>query len=117
MLRAFLPRARCYSQIAVNASQPTSAHTQLPYHVPRNTRGSIPVYTDIRNGGTQHLTLIRNIEGNIDALAMDLAQSLFAPGSPEALRLKIHSLRSKHLVLSGGRWKPDVVRWLLSKGF
>lgn len=53
---ASVPHARSYVQSAVS----------LPYHVPRNTRGSIPVYTDIRNAGTRNLTLIRNVQGNTD---------------------------------------------------
>ncbi|PCH38269.1 hypothetical protein WOLCODRAFT_130801 [Wolfiporia cocos MD-104 SS10] len=116
-------QARSYSQAAAPSTAlaaPTSPPAQaprLPYHVPRNTRGSMPVYTDIRNGGTKELTLIRNIEGSIDALAHDLAQTLHPPESPEATRMKIKSIKSKHLVLSGGRWKHDVIRWLVSKGF
>ena len=51
------------------------------------------------------------------ALADDLARSLFPEGSPDAARLKIQVNRNRHLTLSGGRWKPDVVRWLVSKGF
>jgi hypothetical protein len=39
---------------------------QLPYFVQRNSRGSIPVYTDIRNAGTRHLLLIRNVQGNVN---------------------------------------------------
>ncbi|KAI0928841.1 hypothetical protein AcW1_005961 [Taiwanofungus camphoratus] len=115
-------QARAYSQTATRPNPTLPPHTRPsashhPYYVPRNTRGSMPVYTDIRNGGTRHLTLIRNIEGNIDALAKDIAQSLFQPGSPEAARMKVQIIRSKHLVLSGGLWKHDVVRWLVSKGF
>ena len=119
----------------------------LTYHVPRNSRGSVPVFTDIRNGGTRTLTLIRNVHGDIDvrpfhsrvpsalansdtrnemtmavhvrlqALARDLAHSLFQPGSPEAARIKITTVRSKHLVLSGGLWKHELIRWLVSNGF
>ena len=51
------------------------------------------------------------------ALADDLARSLFPEDSPDAARLKIQVNRNRHLTLSGGRWKPDVVRWLVSKGF
>lgn len=44
----------------------TTASPPLPYFVRRNTKGSIPVYTDIRNGGTRYQVLIRNVEGNAD---------------------------------------------------
>ncbi|KAH9842841.1 ribosomal protein L49/IMG2 [Rhodofomes roseus] len=97
----------------------TTAHAHPPpaYRIPRNSRGSLPVYTDIRNAGTRHLTLIRNIEGNADALAQDLAGSLHPPGSPEAQRMRVQILHSKHVVLSGGLWKNHVARWLLDRGF
>ncbi|KAI0781066.1 mitochondrial large subunit ribosomal protein-domain-containing protein [Trametes elegans] len=89
----------------------------LPYRVPRNSNGSVPVYTDIRNGGTRYLVLIRNVQGSVDALAKDLKSSLFPPGSDEAARLKISTTHSRHVTLSGGRWKTHVLRWLASRGF
>ncbi|KAI0709065.1 mitochondrial large subunit ribosomal protein-domain-containing protein [Earliella scabrosa] len=98
-------------------TQPRPTSPNLPYHVPRNTRGSIPVYTDIRNGGTKYLVLIRNVQGNIDALADDLARTLFPAGSSEAERISVETVRKQHVVVTGGRWKPDVLRWLAEKGF
>ncbi|KZT11423.1 uncharacterized protein LAESUDRAFT_643152 [Laetiporus sulphureus 93-53] len=89
----------------------------LPYDVPRNTRGSMPVFTDIRNAGTRHLTLIRNVQGDLAALAKDLATTLHPPGSPEAKRMKTTIIRSQHIVLSGGLWKTKVMRWLAERGF
>jgi Mitochondrial large subunit ribosomal protein (Img2) len=51
------------------ASNTTSGHPSSPhlqkYIVPRNSRGSLPVYSDVRNGGTRYLISIRNVEGNI----------------------------------------------------
>ena len=44
---------------------------QYPYYLPRNSRGSLPVYPDIRNNGTRILVLIRNIEGNIEVGHVD----------------------------------------------
>ncbi len=37
-----------------------------PYTVTRNSRGSLPVYSDIRNGGSRYLVLIRNVNGNVN---------------------------------------------------
>ena len=51
------------------------------------------------------------------ALADDLASTLFPAGSNEAERMKIHISRQSHVTLSGGRWKNDVIRWLAKKGF
>ncbi|THV07894.1 hypothetical protein K435DRAFT_709018 [Dendrothele bispora CBS 962.96] len=95
----------------------TRPQASYPYFVPRNSNGSLPVYSDIRNAGTRHLVLLRNIDGDPNALAQDLSQSLFASGTPESSKLKINVVRSKHLIISGGRWKNDVLEWLLRKGF
>ncbi|KJA18583.1 hypothetical protein HYPSUDRAFT_169077, partial [Hypholoma sublateritium FD-334 SS-4] len=87
------------------------------YFVPRNTKGNLPVYTDIRNAGSRHLVLVRNIEGNASALARDLSKSLFEADTHEASRLKIQFNHSRHLTISGGRWKEEIVAWLKNKGF
>lgn len=39
---------------------------RYPYFIPRNSRGSLPVYSDIRNGGTRYLNLIRNVDGDVN---------------------------------------------------
>ncbi|KAL4065379.1 ribosomal protein L49/IMG2 [Scleroderma yunnanense] len=87
------------------------------FFVRRNSRGSLPVYTDIRNGRTRHLILIRNIQGQTQALANELRSSLFKPDSPEAAKLRVRVHAQRHVVISGGRWKTDVMAWLADKGF
>ncbi|KAG1882962.1 ribosomal protein L49/IMG2 [Suillus subluteus] len=91
--------------------------TRASYSIPRNSRGSLPVYTDIRNGGTKYTVSVRNVQGQLNSLANDLKQSLFSHNSPEANRLKVQVIAQRHLVISGGRWKNDVINWLTSKGF
>ncbi|KAH7929771.1 hypothetical protein BV22DRAFT_1102257 [Leucogyrophana mollusca] len=116
---------RFYSQLlaatrespAANSTAHQAVEVRYPYFLRRNSRGSLPVYTDVRNGGTKHLVLIRNVEGQITALANELQQSLFKHGSPEASRLKVETIGQRHLVLTGGRWKNDVMKWLMTKGF
>ncbi|THG93668.1 hypothetical protein EW145_g8314 [Phellinidium pouzarii] len=88
-----------------------------PYFVPRNSKGSLPVYSDIRNGGSRYLVLVKNIRGNVNALRDDLASSLFEQGSEDAARLKASVLRSDTLVLASGRCKHRVMDWLRLKGF
>jgi large subunit ribosomal protein L49 len=51
------------------------------------------------------------------ALVKDLAETLFPVGSSEADRMRIQVVRSKHLVITGGRWKYKVMEWLAHKGF
>lgn len=83
-----LPRnTRCFSAIEVSgvagtpaAAPPTPAQStpsapsvrseKREYFVPRNTKGNLPVYTDVRNAGSRHLVLIRNIEGNASVCAI-----------------------------------------------
>jgi len=97
---------------ASNTDADTVCHA---YFVRRNTRGSIPVYTD--NRMQKHLTLIRNVEGNTEHLVRDIKETLFQPDTPEAERLRINTVRGRHVVLSGGYFKTQVVQWLQSKGF
>ncbi|TFK62200.1 hypothetical protein BDN72DRAFT_403763 [Pluteus cervinus] len=102
---------------AANLTRSISAAATHPYFVPRNSQGSLPVYTDIRNGGTRYLVLVRNVDGNAAALAKDLSSTLFDAASPEAARVKIQVTRDRHLVVSGGHWKNHVMEWLIKKGF
>lgn len=108
-------------------------HThRAPYFVRRNSRGSLPVYSDIRNGATRYLIHIRNVQGRVNVsrlaapppllnpaqdLAQDLRQSLFDANSPHAQRLTVTVKHQRHVVLSGGRFKRDVMAWLAAKGF
>ena len=50
-------------------------------------------------------------------LAKDLENSLFANGSKDRARIKIQTVRSKNLIISGGRWKNHVIEWLKERGF
>lgn len=105
---------------------------RCPYFVRRNSRGSLPVYSDIRNGATRYLIQIRNVEGRanvsrflhlpflpqpVQSLAQDLKQSLFDAKSPHAQRLAVKVQHQRHIILSGGRFKRDVMAWLTAKGF
>jgi large subunit ribosomal protein L49 len=93
-------------------------HThRCPYFVRRNSRGSLPVYSDIRNGATRYLVEIRNVQGRVNSLAQDLKESLFDAKLPQAQRLTVKVTHQRHIVLSGGRFKRDVMAWLTAKGF
>ncbi|KAF9501256.1 hypothetical protein BDN71DRAFT_1380820 [Pleurotus eryngii] len=90
-----------------------STATGHPYSVPRNSRGSLPVYTDIRNAGTRHQTLIRNIDGDPNALVKDLTKALFS----DLAHVRVQVTHHRHIVISGGRFKHKIVDWLKAKGF
>lgn len=58
--------ARGFAQLAVAPRDATATVVRHPYFIQRNSRGSIPVYTDVRNAGSRYLVLIRNVEGNVN---------------------------------------------------
>jgi len=97
---------------------PPPKHTKkYPYLVPRNKNGNLPVYSDVRNAGGRYLVLIRNVEGNVAALARDLTESLFEKDSYETSRMKMQVLQARHVVIQAGSCKNQVIEWLRQRGF
>ncbi|KAJ2845716.1 mitochondrial large ribosomal subunit, partial [Coemansia erecta] len=70
---------------------------------------SLPVYVDIKNGKTRKLTLIRRIEGDIQALREELSNSL----GDSSVQIKS---TSGQLVIKGDR-ASEIREWLTKKGF
>lgn len=98
-------------------SRPASSSSHHRYLVPRNSRGTLPVYSDVRNGGTRYLVSICNVEGNIKALADELLRDLSDPKLIGSSLINARIIRSNHLVLSGLRRKQVVLDWLVRHGF
>ena len=128
--RLFIPRRF----LASNATSGPASSSQHPYLVPRNSRGSLPVYSDVRNGGSRYLISIRNVEGNIKVcdptprdrspliritkvLADELLRDLSDPKLIGPTHINARITRSNHLVLSGLRRKQVVLDWLVRHGF
>lgn len=63
------------------ASGPAPPSHRPTYNVPRNSRGTLPVYSDIRNGGTRYLISVRNVDGNIKVSDPTLVTNPFASHS------------------------------------
>lgn len=72
---------------------------------------------DIPARRVDHAHAIAQQPSPLQALADDLARTLFPKGSSEAKRLAVQANNNRHLILTGGRWKNDVVRWLVQRGF
>ena len=49
-----------------------------PYFVPRNSNGNLPVYSDIRNGGTRLQVSIRNVDGSAPVRSFALSFAMLA---------------------------------------
>ncbi|GAA5873986.1 hypothetical protein JCM3774_004059 [Rhodotorula dairenensis] len=117
---------RCYSTATSTAtSTPTDAdadastsglsstppHSELapPYFVPRTAGGELPVYSDIRNGGSRVYTIVRKTRGNLAALQHDLASYLTDVPS--------HVKPAAGQVVLRGDWVRETKEWLAAKGF
>ncbi|KAK9768678.1 54S ribosomal protein IMG2, mitochondrial [Basidiobolus ranarum] len=81
----------------------------IKYFVRRTAGKSLPVYSDIKNGGTRFLTLIRRAEGDLDKLRQDLIQ--VAPAESISI-----NRRTSHIVFKGN-YVREVRKWLTEKGF
>ncbi|KAJ1830386.1 mitochondrial 54S ribosomal protein img2 [Coemansia sp. RSA 2711] len=112
--RLLMRRAPSAFESTFAASEPAAALTasksvEYPYFICRTRFQSLPVYTDYRNGRTLKQTVVRRIDGDIDALRTDIAA---------ALNLDTVATRgvSRQLVIKGDH-ALEVRRWLTEKGF
>ncbi|KAI5477071.1 hypothetical protein MNV49_006870 [Pseudohyphozyma bogoriensis] len=108
-----LLRSLSTSAVASTSSQPAAAagavvFEQLQYSLPRLKSGELPVYTDIKDGGYRVLTLVRKVEGNLDALAEELAT---------ALDTQVFTKPSSRQVVLKGDWMKETKALLEEKGF
>lgn len=74
--------------------------------------GSLPVYLDIKNGGTRSLTIIRRVQGDAEALRQEVA-SLF-PDTPKNF-VTVNPINNQ--VVIKGSYVNDIKQWLAQKGF
>ena len=111
--------SRSYATQAALAATPKPV--QYPYYIARNTMGSLPVYTEFKNAGARCQILIRNVEGDVNALIVDIRKDLVnaEEASEDMGYLSVEVVRSKHLVLHGARprMKNEVISWLKERGF
>ncbi|KAJ2162147.1 mitochondrial 54S ribosomal protein img2 [Coemansia sp. RSA 552] len=95
------------STAAATAPQPQSI--AYPYFVRRTRFQSLPVYTDIRNGRTRRQTIVRRIDGDVQALGADIAAEF---GSDVVAVKNV----SRQVVIKGDLSR-EVREWLTQRGF
>ncbi|KAJ2705478.1 mitochondrial 54S ribosomal protein img2 [Coemansia sp. IMI 203386] len=111
ILRALESTLAASSTTAGSAASASGAQlVKYSYFVRRTRFQSLPVYRDIKNGNTRKLTLVRRIEGDLEALRSDLIQAL---GANTQIAVK---KTSQQLVIKGD-CKRIVQEWLTKKGF
>eukprot|EP00300_Choanocystis_sp_HF-7_P036935 c52899_g1_i1.p1 GENE.c52899_g1_i1~~c52899_g1_i1.p1 ORF type:complete len:156 (-),score=27.88 c52899_g1_i1:67-534(-) len=79
----------------------------LPFDIQRTKSKMLPVYSDIRNGRTRHITIVRKVTGDMLAMKHDL--SLVCGGAEVVAK-------AGHLEVVGD-YKTAVRAWLKSLGF
>ncbi|XP_038074742.1 39S ribosomal protein L49, mitochondrial-like [Patiria miniata] len=93
---------------------PKGAVPGTPYTVRRTRYHSIPVYLKLKFGNTQQLTVIKNIEGDIWALAEELKTHL---ERLEGCTLPMRVSEFGRWVHFKGMFRDEVKQWLVEKGF
>uniref|UniRef100_A0A0A9XNZ5 Large ribosomal subunit protein mL49 n=1 Tax=Lygus hesperus TaxID=30085 RepID=A0A0A9XNZ5_LYGHE len=88
--------------------------SESPYFVPRNKNHMIPVYLIIRKRGTQRITSIRHVKGDVWALEEDL-RSYIKEQSGREIGMRIDELSGN--VFIRGDFVYHVTEWLKSLGF
>jgi large subunit ribosomal protein L49 len=77
-----------------------------PFRVARSRMGNFPIYTDIRNGGSKVVTILRKYTGDVPALASELEAVTGKEVTAYHGRLEVR-----------GRHAPVIAEWLGKLGF
>ncbi|EDP43588.1 hypothetical protein MGL_1801 [Malassezia globosa CBS 7966] len=127
---AYVQSSRCESTVADHtlsdtpqASMPKSI--RYPYFVSRVGMAgtSLPVYTDIRHGGSKWITQIRKVEGDVSALCHDLFDDMgwgnpYDKCNPNArMLLRVTNNAGPKTVHLRSNVSREVKAWLESRGF
>ena len=79
----------------------------LPFSVERTHASNIPVYTDIKHGGSRKCTVIRKITGDLNLFKEELSKVVSnAPITDKMGRVEVTGLHSQKVKL-----------WLMRLGF
>ncbi|KAL7423743.1 hypothetical protein Q5752_001325 [Cryptotrichosporon argae] len=96
----------------------TDAPVETRYHVARTAGGSLPVYSDVRNGGNHWRTIVRKVTGDAKALQADL-NAFLSDGHLDPIRPAPRvTLRptNRHLEVRG-RFVDEFKAYLSARGF
>ena len=55
-------------------STPIGVQEEIPFEVKRTINGNLPIYTKYKHGGSQKLTVIRHLFGDIDVFKQELSK-------------------------------------------
>ncbi|KAF3033820.1 hypothetical protein E8E12_003982 [Didymella heteroderae] len=93
------------------ATEPQMPLSPPRYHVSRSANKNLPIYTDFKRGGNLHLTTVRKITGDLQALRDELRAWL----SKKDEDVKINTLTQQ--VIVKGHHKEKIEEFLKGRGF
>ncbi|KAI8866270.1 hypothetical protein GQ42DRAFT_109072, partial [Ramicandelaber brevisporus] len=80
------------------------------YVVRRTKQGLLPVYTNLRNGGSRVLTTIKRIEGDVDLFVQELVAT-----KPHLATLIVKY--KFNIITIKGNHRENIKQWLAEKDF
>jgi large subunit ribosomal protein L49 len=86
--------------------EPLGGTEHLPFQIKRTANKQLPVYSDIRNGRTRYLTIVRKFSGDVKELKEELERLLGLPVTEKVGKLVIP-----------GKHVATVKNWLKQLGF
>jgi large subunit ribosomal protein L49 len=97
-----------------------SKRNEIPFGIrrtgnkPNNTVGFLPIYSNVRLGGTKHTTIVKKVTGDQQAFMNELMAVLkISPEDKEAIRMRASGTTVE---LNGNRVR-EVKTWLTGLGF
>jgi large subunit ribosomal protein L49 len=107
----YLPAASDESSNSSTSTESKPIGDKLPYHVTRTHTNNLPVYVDVRSGGTRIETMIRRVHGDSNRLLKDVSQAL---GLDD---VKAYVKQPTGHVIFKGRHKDQIMDFLVKQGF
>ena len=94
---------------------------KLPYLITRTPSSQIPVYEHTKGGGTKHITVLRKLSGDLEALQHHLQDALglskgFIDAKGRKKQYVVVNQTTKQVVIRGWRG-AEVKRWCELAGF
>ena len=87
---------------------PVASRGELPFMIFRTKSNQLPVYSDIRNGKTRQLTIVRKFKGDHEALIAEL-RKLVGADTPITKKAGYLQVKGKHV--------DKIKAWMTQAGY
>ncbi|KAI0862180.1 mitochondrial large subunit ribosomal protein-domain-containing protein [Xylaria cubensis] len=108
---ATIPDAVAFEPATIPTPATPDAPRQLPYFVGRNNLNNLSVYHKKKRGGNLKITLLKNAEGDLQALKQDIKDALQLQDGD----ISINGV-TRHIVIRGHK-HDEVLNFLHTMGF